>query len=81
MGGGGRQGASKRRLTEASHEALVKAIETLDVDLHVAQMERLSKKDQMELVSKADVVLGVHGNGLTNEIWMKPGGAVIESEC
>ena len=34
----------------------------------------------MELVSKTDVLIGVHGNGLTNEIWMKPGGAVLESE-
>lgn len=43
-------------------------------------MEKLSKKDQMELISKTDVLIGVHGNGLTNEIWMKPGGAVLESE-
>jgi capsular polysaccharide biosynthesis protein len=43
-------------------------------------MEKLSKREQMALVTKADVILGVHGNGLTNEIWMKPGGAVIESE-
>lgn len=42
-------------------------------------MELMSKRDQMRLVSQADVVIGVHGNGLTNEIWMKPGGAVIES--
>lgn len=32
----------------------------------------------MDIVTKADVVIGVHGNGLTNAIWMKPGGAVIE---
>ncbi|CED83753.1 Glycosyltransferase AER61, uncharacterised [Phaffia rhodozyma] len=73
-----RQGASKRRLTEASHNALVKELSTLPIDLHVAQMETMSKKDQMELVSKADIILGVHGNGMTNELWMKPGGAVIE---
>jgi capsular polysaccharide biosynthesis protein len=41
-------------------------------------MELLSKRDQMDIVTKADVVIGVHGNGLTNAIWMKPGGAVIE---
>lgn len=75
-----RQGASKRRLTPQAHGDLVAAIRSLpDVELHVAQMERLSKRDQMALISRADVVVGVHGNGLTNEIWMKPGGAVIES--
>jgi hypothetical protein len=43
-------------------------------------MEKLSKKDQMALITKTDVLIGVHGNGLTNEIWMKPGGAVMESQ-
>ncbi|KAL7410113.1 hypothetical protein BDY24DRAFT_187218 [Mrakia frigida] len=74
-----RQAASKRRLSDESHEALVAALASLNtVDFHVAAMEGLSKKAQMELASKADVLIGVHGNGLTNEIWMKPGGAVLE---
>ncbi|KAL7413708.1 hypothetical protein BDY24DRAFT_49095 [Mrakia frigida] len=74
-----RQGASKRRLTEEAHQALIAALSSLDtIDFHVEAMEKLSKKDQMALISKTDVLIGVHGNGLTNEIWMKPGGAVME---
>lgn len=51
------------------------------IEFHAPAMEKLSKREQMALATRADVVLGVHGNGMTNEIWMKPGGAVIESEC
>lgn len=75
-----RQAAAKRRLTPEAHGELIAAIRDIpSVELHVPQMELMSKRDQMRLVSQADVVIGVHGNGLTNEIWMKPGGAVIES--
>lgn len=77
-----RQAAAKRRLTPEAHADLIAAIRDIpSVELHVPQMELLSKRDQMRLISQADVIIGVHGNGLTNEIWMKPGGAVIESEC
>ena len=33
---------------------------------------------QVQLFSKADVVVAMHGAGLTNTIYMKPGGVVVE---
>jgi hypothetical protein len=75
-----RQVARSRRLTPEAHDQLVASLSDMDsIELHVPQMELMSPREQMELVSKADILLGVHGNGLTNELWLKPGGAVIES--
>ena len=76
----GRQVASSRRLTPEAHSQLVASLSDMDaIELHVPQMERMSPREQMRLVSKADILIGVHGNGLTNELWLRPGGAVIES--
>ncbi|WWC70090.1 uncharacterized protein I206_104037 [Kwoniella pini CBS 10737] len=43
-----------------------------------AQMETLSRVDQFCLALKADIIMGVHGNGLSHALWMKPGSAVLE---
>jgi hypothetical protein len=76
----GRQVASSRRLTPEAHSQLVASLSDMDaIELHVPQMERMSPREQLKLVSKADILIGVHGNGLTNELWLRPGGAVIES--
>ena len=33
---------------------------------------------QIELFHRADIAIGVHGAGLTNTMYMKPGGVVVE---
>jgi hypothetical protein len=35
-------------------------------------------EQQVRLVASHDVLVGVHGNGLTNALWMRPGGLVLE---
>ena len=32
-------------------------------------------------VAQVDAILGMHGAGLTNGLYMKPGGAIIEVRC
>jgi hypothetical protein len=33
---------------------------------------------QVRVVAAHDVLVGVHGNGLTNALWMRPGSLVLE---
>ncbi|KIY71392.1 hypothetical protein CYLTODRAFT_435285 [Cylindrobasidium torrendii FP15055 ss-10] len=79
-----RQGVSRRKLTDASHESLVKALTELcerkGWELIVMQAEKLTKDAQLEVASKTTVMLGVHGNGLSHLLWMPPTkvSAVIE---
>lgn len=43
-----------------------------------AVLEDLEKKKQFEMFTDADIILGIHGNGLAHELWMPEGGIVIE---
>ncbi|WVR06959.1 hypothetical protein IAU60_003995 [Kwoniella sp. DSM 27419] len=71
-----------RRLLEEDAERLNEEMHKLDqegvIEFIDAQMETYSRVDQFCLALKADIMLGVHGNGLSHALWMKPHGAVIE---
>ena len=41
-------------------------------DVKIVHFERLSVHEQVELTSKASVLMGVHGCGLTHVFWMHP---------
>ncbi|KAJ3487679.1 hypothetical protein NLI96_g3374 [Meripilus lineatus] len=70
-----RQGV-RRHLIDQDHENLVFALEELCAikgwELNIVQAERLSKEDQLALVAKTTILLGVHGNGLSHLIMMSP---------
>ncbi|KAI0785552.1 hypothetical protein C8Q75DRAFT_856968 [Abortiporus biennis] len=78
-----RQGV-RRHLIEEDHDDLVFALGELcalnDWELNVVQAERLTKEQQVSLVAKTTILIGVHGNGLTHLILMSPTpiSAVIE---
>jgi len=65
-----------RRLNQESHDGLVKALEELAreglCELHVRRMELLPFSQQVEAVARSTIILGVHGNGLTHQLWMPP---------
>ncbi|WVW83994.1 hypothetical protein I302_106019 [Kwoniella bestiolae CBS 10118] len=71
-----------RRLIAEDADVLEQEMENLDregvIEWINAQMETLSRVDQFCLALKADVIMGVHGNGLSHALWMKPGSAVLE---
>lgn len=78
-----RQGV-RRHLVEEDHDRLVRDLEDMahrnHWELNVVQAEKLTKEEQLELVAKTTVLLGVHGNGLTHLIMMPttPISTVIE---
>ncbi|WVO20227.1 uncharacterized protein IAS62_001520 [Cryptococcus decagattii] len=43
-----------------------------------AVLEDLEKEEQFRMFSDADIILGIHGNGLSHELWMPEGGIIIE---
>jgi len=79
-----RQEAKYRRLEQADHEALVKALEELckrrQWELNAVFPEKLSREEQWRIAARTTILLGVHGNGLTHLLTMPltPITAVIE---
>lgn len=67
-----------RRLTTEAHEALVHELERLH-DEGVVQfqvlhfMDGTSFEEQVAHIAATDILVGVHGNGLTHTLWMSPG--------
>ncbi|KAE9403554.1 hypothetical protein BT96DRAFT_878635 [Gymnopus androsaceus JB14] len=68
-----RQSAGRRLTTEA-HEGLVDALKQLEeeglCDVRIPVMEHMTLKEQIELASSTTIMVGVHGNGLTHQLWM-----------
>ena len=68
-----------RHLPEEHHDWLVSFLSThKQVDFLQLHMENYSALDQVRVASQCDVLIGMHGNGLTHSLWMRPGGYVIE---
>ncbi|KAI3615660.1 hypothetical protein WG66_011909 [Moniliophthora roreri] len=70
-----RQGGG-RSLVHKDHDVLI--LELMDLEdegiceLYVAEMEKMSLREQIELAARTTIMLGVHGNGLTHQLWMPP---------
>jgi len=73
-----RQGVGRRKLIAEDHARLVTALEELverkgsSWELNVLQAEKMTKDEQVRAAARATFMLGVHGNGLTHLVWMKP---------
>ncbi|RSH87846.1 uncharacterized protein EHS24_000364 [Apiotrichum porosum] len=71
-----------RRLLPDCHEDLVKSLQALhdngDIEFVHAQMEFIERTEQFCLAARTDIMVGVHGNGLSHQLWMKPGSGVLE---
>ncbi|WWD08538.1 hypothetical protein V865_006650 [Kwoniella europaea PYCC6329] len=71
-----------RRLIDEDEGELVEEMEKLAdegvIEFYNEYMEKLPRVDQFCLAMKSDVMFAVHGNGLSHQLWMKPGSAVME---
>ncbi|KAI6046350.1 hypothetical protein EDC04DRAFT_2630162 [Pisolithus marmoratus] len=67
---------SGRRLIAEDHELLVEALEALGneygYEVNIVSMEKLSREEQIKLAMRTTIMMGVHGNGLTSLVWMRP---------
>ncbi|RXW21580.1 hypothetical protein EST38_g4287 [Candolleomyces aberdarensis] len=65
-----------RRLTDESHQGLVAALKELEEEgictVRIPVLENLSLRDQLAEVASSTILVGVHGNGLTHQLWMPP---------
>jgi len=68
-----------RHLPPEHHEWLVDYFSSHSkVQFLQLHMENYSALEQVLMAAKCDVLIGMHGNGLTHQLWMRPGGYVIE---
>ncbi|KZV84367.1 hypothetical protein EXIGLDRAFT_753895 [Exidia glandulosa HHB12029] len=71
-----RQGWGRRMLKAADHDVLVaellKLKEKYGYEVNIVSMDKLSREEQMRLAARTTIMMGVHGNGLTALLWMKP---------
>ncbi|WWC60350.1 uncharacterized protein I303_102921 [Kwoniella dejecticola CBS 10117] len=74
--------ASSRRLVPEAHRDLLLILRDLEraglARTVVGKLEEMSYEDQIKLFASADIMIGVHGNGLTHQVWMAPGGVLVE---
>ncbi|RXK39834.1 hypothetical protein M231_02889 [Tremella mesenterica] len=73
---------TSRRLVASDAEDLVMSLQDLEdrgeIEFNNAFMESIPRAEQFCLALKTDILVGVHGNGLSHQLWMRPGGAVLE---
>lgn len=71
-----RQKWGRRMLLPEDHDRLVRALYKLRDDhgyeINIVNAEDMTRLEQIQLAAKTTIMMGVHGNGLTSLIWMKP---------
>ncbi|KAI0795666.1 hypothetical protein C8Q75DRAFT_863418 [Abortiporus biennis] len=71
-----RQGWGRRMLIQEHHDKLVEELyklrDTYGYEVNVVSMDKLSRMEQLSLSGRTTIMMGVHGNGLTSLLWMRP---------
>jgi hypothetical protein len=68
-----------RRLPDEHHNWIVQySLRHPSISFRQLHMEDYTALKQIELVSECDMLIGMHGNGLTHALWMQPRRYVIE---
>jgi Glycosyltransferase 61 len=68
-----------RRLPDEHHNWLLQYCERHEsIMFRQLHMEDYTALEQIELVSECDMLIGMHGNGLTHALWMPPRRYIIE---
>ncbi|CAL1709260.1 unnamed protein product [Somion occarium] len=71
-----RQGWGRRMLIQEHHDRLVEELyklrDTYGYEVNVVNMDKLTRHEQLQLAGRTTIMMGVHGNGLTSLVWMKP---------
>ncbi|KAF5324356.1 hypothetical protein D9619_011337 [Psilocybe cf. subviscida] len=76
--------SGQRSFTPEAHEGLIAALAELDKEglcqFDVVAMEGLTLSKQIEIAARTTIMVGIHGNGLTHQLWMpsSPKSTIIE---
>jgi len=75
-----RQSSQNRRLAQELSKSLLWLLGTADprIDVKWTRFELLSFREQVLRASQTDILMGVHGNGLSHVLWIRKPGALIE---
>ncbi|WWC60369.1 uncharacterized protein I303_102940 [Kwoniella dejecticola CBS 10117] len=73
---------TNRKLSSEGHKELSVVLGEIEAlgKAHVGhkKMGKLDGRSQIEAVHDADIIIGIHGDALTNQLWMPEGGILIE---
>ncbi len=72
-------GAQRRSIV--NHEDWLMGMKTIlkgDIAVKNVKLEEFSFFEQVELFSAADIIIGQHGAGLANQLWMDSGKVIVE---
>ncbi|KAH9940680.1 hypothetical protein B0H21DRAFT_753931 [Amylocystis lapponica] len=71
-----RQEWGRRMLVPEDHDRLVQELHTLrdtyGYEVNIVAMDKLTRIEQFQLAGRTTIMMGVHGNGLTSLVWMRP---------
>lgn len=71
-----RQNWPRRKLIQSDDDVLVEELYKLrdqyGYEVNVVSMDQMSRVEQLQLAGRTTIMMGVHGNGLTSLLWMKP---------
>lgn len=74
--------ASDRRMSDQNHEELLQMLVDLDcsgvLTFEHLVLEDMEPIEQVRAVADASVMIGIHGNGLTHQLWMSTKSTLIE---
>ena len=68
--------STNRRLTNNSHKFITEIVKKFNGI--IVNFQDLEPLEQINLCKDIDIFIGVHGNNLSNIVWMKPNSVVIE---
>ena len=64
-----------------NEDDLIKKISSIEnFNARAYSFEALSKREQMKISCKSDILIGVHSGGLLNALWLKPGALLLQTQ-
>lgn len=71
---------TKRRFSKEIEKNLLKSLKEKfpKSKIIISNFTKLSFKEQIEIIANTDLLIGIHGNGLTHSIFMTPNKTIIE---
>jgi protein O-GlcNAc transferase len=70
--------SGKRRMTDEARKALAMIVKAQGYEYRSVDFSELTFPQQLQIIKNTDILIGVHGNGLTHSLFLPPNSKVIE---